>query len=361
MEEEKFRGHMAKKKPGQKFELDIKDRKILFELSINARYSAARIAKLVGLSRDTVEYRINNLIKNSIISGFITIIDLEKTGVATAHLVYLKLQKFNKEFEEMLIEFLVNHKNTIWVCSCIGKWDIGISAVSRKGMSQFNETLSEILSFCGEHLQEHLVLGGVEESYLPQYHLIENLKDAKKLDTYSDYSEKEDGSFQRQLIESRKKESKEAAKLDETDFKILQILFSNARIRVLDLAKKVNLSAHAVTHRIERLIREHVITGFMPLISLHLLGLEWHMTFIKFQNLAKQKEKEFKTYLLYHPYILWYVKFAGQWDMQLSIFVKDSAHFKSIMDELLSNFNDVIRSYESIMIYNQHKFMYKLE
>ena len=39
-------------------DLDLKDRKILYELDLNCRQSNAQIGKKVGLSRKVVDYRI---------------------------------------------------------------------------------------------------------------------------------------------------------------------------------------------------------------------------------------------------------------------------------------------------------------
>ena len=41
--------------------LDIKDKKILYELYTNARQSNNSIAKKIGLSREAIDYRIKNL------------------------------------------------------------------------------------------------------------------------------------------------------------------------------------------------------------------------------------------------------------------------------------------------------------
>ena len=38
--------------------LDLKDKKILYELDLNARQTDNQIAKKVGMSRDSVRYRI---------------------------------------------------------------------------------------------------------------------------------------------------------------------------------------------------------------------------------------------------------------------------------------------------------------
>ena len=41
--------------------LDLKDRKILYELDLNCRQSNSQIGKKVGLKRDVVAYRIKKL------------------------------------------------------------------------------------------------------------------------------------------------------------------------------------------------------------------------------------------------------------------------------------------------------------
>ncbi len=60
--------------------LDMKDRKLLYELDFHARDPYSRLAKKVGLSKQGVEYKINNMIKKGIIRGFYPVIDAPKLG-----------------------------------------------------------------------------------------------------------------------------------------------------------------------------------------------------------------------------------------------------------------------------------------
>lgn len=60
--------------------LDLKDKKILYSLDLNARQTDNQIAKEVGLSREAVRYRINKLVKESYIHYFITILNTMKLG-----------------------------------------------------------------------------------------------------------------------------------------------------------------------------------------------------------------------------------------------------------------------------------------
>ena len=61
-------------------QLDLKDRKILYELDINARRSDSEIAKKVGLGRDVVRYRIQRLQREGYINYFMTLLNTMKLG-----------------------------------------------------------------------------------------------------------------------------------------------------------------------------------------------------------------------------------------------------------------------------------------
>jgi Lrp/AsnC family leucine-responsive transcriptional regulator len=55
--------------------LDLKDRKILYELDLDARQPLTRIGKKVGLSKDVVSYRMKKLQDEGIIKNYYTVID----------------------------------------------------------------------------------------------------------------------------------------------------------------------------------------------------------------------------------------------------------------------------------------------
>ena len=60
--------------------LDVKDRKILYELDFNSRQSNSKIGKKVGLHKNVVNYRIKRMEKSGIISNYYTMIDTFKIG-----------------------------------------------------------------------------------------------------------------------------------------------------------------------------------------------------------------------------------------------------------------------------------------
>ena len=60
--------------------IDMKDRKILYQLDINARQSISEIAKKVRLNKNTVKYRIERLEREGLILNYYTIIDNSRLG-----------------------------------------------------------------------------------------------------------------------------------------------------------------------------------------------------------------------------------------------------------------------------------------
>jgi len=72
-------------------DIDLKDRKILYELDLNCRQSNAQIGKKVGLKRDIVAYRIKKLEESGVIKNFWTAINTFRLGYNVFR-IYISLQ-----------------------------------------------------------------------------------------------------------------------------------------------------------------------------------------------------------------------------------------------------------------------------
>ena len=60
--------------------LDNLDKRIIYELDLNARATVSEIAKKVRKSKETVNFRLNRLLDHQVIKGFVTIINTQKMG-----------------------------------------------------------------------------------------------------------------------------------------------------------------------------------------------------------------------------------------------------------------------------------------
>lgn len=104
--------------------LDIKDKKILFELDFNARKTDAEIAKKVGLSKQGVDYKIQNMVKKKIILGFYPVINIMALGYIYGR-IFIKFQNLTKDAEKEIIEKV--NKKFRWNLRLEGSYDLGIS------------------------------------------------------------------------------------------------------------------------------------------------------------------------------------------------------------------------------------------
>ena len=101
--------------------LDLKDKKILFELDKDSNASFSEIAKKVRLSKEVVFHRINRLVEKKIILKFHTVPASYRFGL-TAYKVYLRLSDISKENWDTLVNYLIKNKKVFWIGTCKGRW-----------------------------------------------------------------------------------------------------------------------------------------------------------------------------------------------------------------------------------------------
>ena len=103
--------------------LDAYDRKILFILEQNARESYTQIAKKVGLSKDSIRYRIQNLESKKIIDGYYARVNASKLGFIPIRF-YCNLRLTTQSIEESIIHYLKRKSNVWWLAQTQGFCDI---------------------------------------------------------------------------------------------------------------------------------------------------------------------------------------------------------------------------------------------
>ena len=111
-------------------ELDLKDRRILAEIEMNAKLPHSIIAKRVKLSKQVVKYRIEKLESEKLIEGYNAVIDLNKLG-ENIYVVYLKLIQLSSTKEKEWIKKLNLDKDVLAVGKNVGIWDLTIALKSK--------------------------------------------------------------------------------------------------------------------------------------------------------------------------------------------------------------------------------------
>jgi len=123
-------------------ELDNIDMNIVKKLSLNSRKSIVDIAFELKTSVRIVNYRIKQLVKNKIITGFRIAIDYSKLGIQFYKLL-IYLENPNEEQIKDYIDYFKNNKNLIHHVRVLGSWDFE-PEFEVYSEQEFNDILKEM-------------------------------------------------------------------------------------------------------------------------------------------------------------------------------------------------------------------------
>lgn len=313
--------------------LDMKDKKILYELDQDSRQSASQLAKKVGLSKQGCTLKINNLIKKGIISSFITVINTSLIGNLSFRM-YFKLIDISPAQENEFKRYFVNHNDVPWIVGCEGLWDYLI-VVFPADFAEFENFNRELSNKFGQYIERKDIA-----LVTTAYHFRSGYILGKK-------------KYLPPLIYAG--QPKEVVKLDQTDRSILALLAKNARIPLIEISRNLKLPSKTISYRMEKLSRLNVIEGYTITVNLDQVGFERYKVFIRTKNLSEKVEKAFIQYARMHPYLLYYSKSIGVNDVELELIVMNSTHLREVIAEIREQFGEVIKSYEVLKIYKEYK------
>jgi len=318
------------------YELDLKDRKILYLLSEDGKMAVTDIAKDVGLSKDAVTYRINRLVERGIILYFIPIINVHKLGFFSYY-IYLQLENLKSETDSELLNYLKESKYTMFVGSCFGSYDV-VAQIFVKNTQELDIFLRELRNRYDSNIRDFTLLLATKEQKLPAKYLAES---------------------QSLNLPLRKKETDEKnIILDEKDMQILAMLSRDAKIPTYKIASELNISSDAVIYRIKKLVDLGVIDRFIAAIDVTKLGYRWHIVLLQMRNLTDEKEKILLSFIKGHPHMLYLTKAIGKYDLAIDVNAKNEKHFNDVLMELRIKFQDIIKAYDTILMFEEYKYTY---
>lgn len=136
-----------------KVTIDDLDKQIIKRLSVNARIAYSQLEKDLKVSRLTIKSRIDKMIKEKIILGFRTFPSLNKIGYQS-HMVFLEINKMNKERETDLYYYLKMIKQVTFVVKHLQAWRVGLE-VETKTEREFQDVLLDIRSHFSDLINDY--------------------------------------------------------------------------------------------------------------------------------------------------------------------------------------------------------------
>lgn len=317
----------------ENLKIDAKDKRIMHLLSEDSRIPINKIAKHIGIGRDTVQYRISRLVDLGIIEKFVPEIDYTKLGFNTGHL-FLLIKENDEEKHNKFIEELKHAPNTVSVIEYSDSWDIELTFIIKNAF-EFDRIITSILTKYSDMIIERASVIVMDTYYSV---LLPYLCDCEH--------KSRNGS---DVLHSHK--------IDKHDQGILLELCRDARQSSYKIAENVKLSPDAILLRMKKLMEKGIIRKHTFIPNFKNLGFSTYTFAIRMRHFDREKENKLRTFIEQHPYIIKGVKTLGRWDILIYIISKQPDEFHKTVKDIKRAFPDSIYGYDTFVVNKEHHFV----
>lgn len=352
MAEKKHRGMFFELDYGKDLKLDLKDKKIIAILGKNCRTTPTTIGKLIHASKDSVRYRIKQLIDKDIYRGNIAIINPFLNGVLI-HSILVKLRRISVDKEEKLIDYLENHPFIIWVGQTQGAYDFNILMASQS-MNHFDKILKELETRLSENIRDIKVIN-MTKMYSANTVPLE----FQKQSGVNTETRKLDSSFEI-LLKEPYVISEDKQELNMKEILVLKIIANNSNFSFQEISDKTGINPDSVKNIMKDLIRKKIILAFRALINVSFLRYHGYIAYFKlYPGTKNTRRKEFEDFFKESVYTAFGTDAAGSYyDVIVYILAQNPLDFNSFINDIKNKFSDIIEEYDADLILKDYKFTF---
>lgn len=284
------------------YKIDNLDRRVIDFLMKDSSVPLKKLSSKLKKDRRTIKDRIERLKKEKIITSFPTVVDFSKLGFHQVKF-YVKLLPEDIKRKEKIVTELKQRKQVVWIANLIGYWDIAFSVLVKD--------INELLEVTEKLEWDEEVILITRDSLIK-----EKLRYGK---------------------------IKEIRKLSDEEKKILSVLRSNSRLKIVNIAKKVNMSVERTLYWLKKLKKDKIIIGGD-------IVLDWKRTFRYFKILMyggeipeTGKYKNIKQWL----------KLEGPWNSEIEVL----GDYRELIDDLRQS-PKIAKRLEVLEIEKEHTLSY---
>jgi len=301
--------------------LDLRDKKLLYELDLDARQTYRELARKLGVSKEVIIYRMKQLEKKGVIEGFYTLIDFSKLGYQMFR-VYVTLQNTSAEEEKEIFDYMIKQRNSFWVAKISGKWDF-ITAFLVKSVKEMDEIWNKFQLKFKKYIYEKNISSLYEYVHFRKDYLVD----------------KSNPNFEPDITGSN-----ETIEFDSMDIKLLKTIATNARISAVDIRKQIGITSTAVAYRIKQLEKKKVILGYRPMISLAKTGYEYYKIDLILEDVSiKNHLFEFARQ---NPNCVYIDRTVGGTDFEFDLELRNQREFQELIETVKNQFKGLIRTHK---------------
>jgi Lrp/AsnC family leucine-responsive transcriptional regulator len=325
-------------------QLDLADRRILFELDCNSRQNLSELSRRVRLGRDLVAYRMEKLQDQGVLKRCSLMINPYKLGL-TVYKTYLRLETTKGRVQE-LIHFLDQHPSTYWLAEATGEWDLVFSILARTP-KEFYDFQDRVFSSFRDIILGFNVYTLVNYWWFPKKYLLGNNWQEERLKMRQSESappSSQGWGFHTPAFTFG--ETPNQYLVDEIESKLLSELSRNARLSFAELGERLNVSPTVAKYRLEKLQDLGVVAGFRVDIDRTALGMAMFKVLVHLRDYDAGKEAEFSEFCRTHPHISCYIQQIGSHIIEFEVEASGYEEFNQIVDEVKERFSKYIRSFD---------------
>jgi DNA-binding Lrp family transcriptional regulator len=302
--------------------LDELDRNIIALLDRNCRTTSTELGSLLNRSRQTIEYRINRLEDQRIITGYTCSFNPTSVGYRL-YKVYLRLRNLVGE-KEKLRAVLFNLGTVYWMGESSGTWDLifGIFYRDEREILEITDRLNRDFRHLIVAHSGHVIVGILQ---YPKMYLTGEIR------PYLEYA----GTIRH-------------LELDELDVAIIAKLVGSARLSYNALGDSIGVSSLLVQRRMKRLERAGVIVQYRVGLDLKQLGFELYKAIITTDFYSQEEHQRFVKFISQCKETQFFVR--NIWSIELELIVPSYDVYEEIIDRIRHSFPKLIASLDTLLL-----------
>jgi DNA-binding Lrp family transcriptional regulator len=291
-------------------ELSPLQRRILGEITWNARASTMEIARKCRLKNHTVRYAIEQLTSRfGLMPLFFT--DPYLQG-QTPFIIYFSLRTSDQVQITSCLKYLAKLPDVQWLSSVIGRHQYAL-AVRTHGLAHLDSFLMKIDErFSNILVDKKSVITIAAVNFMPWFAF--------------------QGQGERPFFQYTASSS--PTTLDEVDKKILSVLGERPLTPVSELAKSLAIPSSTVSYRLEKLVKSKVILGFGYAASEINAKARFFKILIRSEGFGSALYQRLVTFGSTHPSVYVVEKTIGAWDVELGVCLYENRDIEPLINQI---------------------------
>jgi len=315
--------------------IDLRNKRILYELDKNARQTLSQIGKNVRLPKSVVAYRIKKLEETGIIKNFYTVINFYKLGYFNLA-IYVNYQYYTPAIEKEIINYFVDSTYSWWVANIQGKYDLVVLFLV-KDLNDFFSFWKKTLNKYKFYFQE-CSIAFFTKTYSYSHSFL-----------FNDY--KRDDRKKIEIIDGGKR-----VNIDNKDLQILHLIALDARLPLTKIAEKLNSSATMINYRIKKLIKIGVIQGFRINIDFSKFDLQQFKVHITLKNY--NKINDIINYIKFYPNLTYINEIVDHCDLGVNFYLHNFHELHPFIKDIYDKFPNDIKNHMTFTFPEVYKSNY---